>query len=195
LNRHRLLALGAAVTIAATAGIAPQLVGAEGGSARPVPSADAIVKAPMVVSSAAAGRETIDATATAAPSLFVPITPYRMYDSRGETTPWVANEQAVYDATTNFEDVQEIPATGVTAVSFNVTIVTDDGSGFVQILTPGGELGATSTVNWTGRGQFVANGGNVGLVTNGLQIYVGGNAAAATDILIDITGYYVAPAA
>jgi hypothetical protein len=116
-----------------------------------------------------------------------------MYDSRGETEPWFPGQFAAYDATTDYLDAPQIP-TGVSGVTFNVTIVTLAGAGFVQILTPGGLRGETSTVNWATGNQFIANGGSVGLVGDGLEIYVGGTADAAVDIIIDVTGYYVAPA-
>lgn len=188
-NRHRLAAIGAVVAIGATAVIAPTFAGAEGAPTRPAPAADAVVKPELTIEP----KATASAVATAAPSLFVPITPYRMYDSRGETEPWFPGQFATYDATTDYLDAPQIP-TGVSGVTFNVTIVTLAGAGFVQILTPGGLRGETSTVNWATGNQFIANGGSVGLVGDGLEIYVGGTADAAVDIIIDVTGYYVAPA-
>ncbi len=187
-NRHRLAALGAVIAIGASAAIAPAFVGAEA----PTPSERSGAK--QAAARSATDRAVPDAAPTAAPSLFVPITPYRMYDSRDEVEPWFPGQFANYDATTDFQDAPQIPA-NATGVTFNVTIVTVAGQGFVQILTPGGEQGATSTVNWTGPGESVANGGSVGLVGSLLQIYVGGSSNAAVDVIIDVTGYYTTPAA
>lgn len=189
MRRQRLVALCAVLAIAATGVIAPQLAGAEGAAGA---TTDSAARSGDKTPGDAARAGVPLATPTASPSLFVPITPFRMYDSRSDPDPWLPGQFADLDATTDLDDVPQIPTTA-TGVTFNVTAVTYGGQGFVQILAPGGARGDTSTVNWSTDGQFIANGGSVGLVNRKLQIFVGGSTDAVVDVIIDVTGYYVAP--
>jgi hypothetical protein len=194
MNRHRLGALGAAA-LALTLGGAAVPALADNDSGRPAPPVtDAVSKRQPATPATTAGNAGgfPDATATAAPSLFVPTTPYRMYDSRNDPSPWVPGEYGDIDALTDVDLVPQIPS-NATAVAFNVTIVSYAGAGFVQILTPGGVMGESSTANFTGPNLVVANGGSVGLVGGKLQVVVGGTPGAEVDVIIDVAGYYVAP--
>jgi hypothetical protein len=135
---------------------------------------------------------------------FHPVTPGRVYDSRallpatgalpggGSRLVSVADRRnletgAVVEA--NF-----VPA-GATAVSANVTVVNTVGAGFV-VANPGGvvEVGA-ATVNWFSSGQILNNGVIVkvgsGVNERKLTLVAGGGAGASTDIVIDITGYWL----
>jgi hypothetical protein len=135
---------------------------------------------------------------------FHPVTPGRVYDSRaalpaagglvggGSRVVSVADRRnldtgAVVEA--NF-----VPA-GATAVSANVTVVNTVGSGFV-VANPGGvvTVGA-ATVNWFSSGQILNNGVILklgsGVNDRKLTLVAGGGAGASTDIVIDITGYWL----
>lgn len=134
------------------------------------------------------------------PSVFVPIPPFRTYDSRDwdEKMPsgaWVQGlAGSVFDGETFGVPLD------ATAVTFNVTAVDTENRGYIQIYNEEGtEAGDTSTVNWTQTGQNIANSGTVALSKyddgTGKAVdfwaYVGGPPNAKTHILIDITGYYI----
>jgi hypothetical protein len=190
MNRHRLGVLGAAALLLTLGGSAvPALAGQDGG--RPTPAATGVPSKRQPADPASDVGFVAQATPTAAPSLFVPTTPYRMYDSRNDPSPWVPGEYADIDALTDQDLVPQIPAEA-TAVAFNVTLVSYAGAGFVQILAPGGVMGASSTANFTGPNLVVANGGSVGLVGGDLQVVVGGTPGAQVDVIIDVAGYYTA---
>lgn len=127
---------------------------------------------------------------------FVPIASYRTFDSRldpDESGKIFIKEQRFVDAALDLDGVERIPDQA-TAVTFNVTVTDTQGWGFVQIAAPGTGLGETSTVNWTGDGQTIANSGSttlyLGVFENNLLFHVDG-ASGGAHVIIDITGYYV----
>jgi hypothetical protein len=139
---------------------------------------------------------------------FVPIAGYRTYDSRTDPDEsgkiYIKSDRFV-DAAVDLDGVERIPdeATGVT---FNITVTQTEGWGYVQLVAPGTVFNEapgtvfneTSTVNWTGDGQTIANSGSTllsegGLVAeleNNLIFHVDGTSGGA-HVIIDITGYYV----
>lgn len=130
------------------------------------------------------------------PSLFVPISSYRTYDSRNDPEgKWLVGDDFFLDVWNDQFGDPQIPDSA-TAVSFNVAAVDTEGRGFIQIYGPGTEAFSTSTVNWTQWGVNIANSGstmlgefdgNLGL----MAVAVGGPAGTRTHIIIDITGYYI----
>lgn len=139
------------------------------------------------------------AAAQAAPaSGFVPISSYRSYDSRlgpDESGKIFLEEQRFVDVALDLDGNERIPDEA-TAVAFNVTVTQTEGAGYVQISPPGTEFGETSTVNWTGPDQTVANGGTVllyegDIFENNLVFHLDGIGGAGAHVIIDITGYYV----
>jgi hypothetical protein len=126
----------------------------------------------------------------------VPISSYRTYDSRTDPDEsdriFIESERFV-DAALDLNGVERIPDEA-TAVTFNITVTDTQGWGYVQVAAPGTTLGETSTVNWTGDGQTVANSGStllyLGLFENNLLFHVDG-ASGGAHVIIDITGYYV----
>lgn len=139
----------------------------------------------------------VQAAAAGQPSAFVPIASYRAYDSRldaDESGKIFVQEQRFVDVAVDLDGVERIPDEA-TAVSFNVTVTETEGAGFVQVSPPGNEFGDTSTVNWTGPAQTVANGGDAlmyegPIFENNVVFHVDGDGAGA-HVIIDITGYYV----
>ncbi len=139
-------------------------------------------------------------------TVFVPIASYRTLDSRGPSTEkfvrsvdnslnpglptahFVQFEQGG-DGTIQFPDE-------AVAVTYNVTVTETEGAGFVQIDGYGNASGTTSTVNWSGADQTVANSG-VAILTDAfddpgaLGIWVGGAPDAKAHVVLDITGYYM----
>jgi hypothetical protein len=129
---------------------------------------------------------------------FHALTPSRVYDSRaaapapgtlssgGNRTISVANSrnEAGTVVTTDF-----VPA-GATAVAANITITNTVNSGFLTV-NPGGTVTTlSSTINWFGTGQNLANGVTLTLNTNReLTIVAGGGGIC--DFIVDISGYYL----
>lgn len=130
---------------------------------------------------------------------FVPVTPTRVYDSRGRMAPTpsgplaggqhrtvpVANGRNSAGATTV---ANLVPANAV-AVAYTVTAAATVGSGFLTV-NPGGTTDVTSSVvNWTTNGQNVANTSSVGLGPNRTITVVAGG--GRTQFLIDVVGYFL----
>jgi len=139
-------------------------------------------------------------TGPAVAGAFHPLAPGRVFDSRlsaggigplgtGSTlTVSVADRKAVgsVPALSNF-----VPA-GATAIAANVTVTNTVANGFLTV-NPGGNtaIGA-STINWSSAGLTLANG--VILTLNGarqLTIVYGGAVGASTNVIVDVTGYYL----
>lgn len=138
---------------------------------------------------------------------FVAIPAYRTMDSRveepiaklGRTADGELNSGLAMARFVQFEldgaATAAFPDDAV-AVTFNVTVTDTEGAGYVQIDGYSYATGETSTVNWSGAGLTVANGGVARLTTAfddpaALGVYLGGNAAAKAHVVIDITGYYM----
>lgn len=149
------------------------------------------------------GSDTAQAAvpASAAPSLFVPIDAYRTMDTRleqpvgkmGLTFGRPLPRNVAYVVTGGESPVPN----SATAVTFNITLTETEGAGFAQIDRFRTADGSTSTINWTGDGQTVANSGVVQVEPLDTPqpefgLYVGGAAGAEAHIIIDITGYYIA---
>ena len=77
------------------------------------------------------------------------------------------------------------------AALLNVNVTGTTGAGYVSVF-PAAPKPATSTVNFTGKGQTIANGATIALSPTGsVEVY----AARGTQVIIDVTGYTVQPAA
>lgn len=122
------------------------------------------------------------------PSLFVPITPERVLDTRNGIGSPVG--ELTGSMTLSLDDVAGIPI-DATAVSLNVTV--DDAS-VASYLTiqPAGGTSVVSSVNFDAH-EVVANQVTVGLSTEG-DISIT-NAEGSVDVIVDVFGYYVAGAA
>jgi hypothetical protein len=134
---------------------------------------------------------------------FVPVTPYRAFDSRslpicsGQPGPFGPNESVVLDVGIDENDScnVKLPISGVVAVTYNITVVNTVGRGFLSVTPVGSPAGGTSAVNWTETGQIVPNGGVVGVgdafEVDGCCIVVEMGPNGSTNFFIDITGYYI----
>jgi len=76
------------------------------------------------------------------------------------------------------------------AVSFNFTVVSPAGSGFLLVFPQGGVQPTVSTLNYTA-GQVVANAAVVPLGATGAITAIPG--VSGFDLLIDVNGYYALP--
>ena len=130
-------------------------------------------------------------------STFTPVDPVRAYDSRTAQGPLVGGQMRNVNLATNTGGV--LPD-GVTAVAYNLTVTDGQGAGYLTV-TPGsvGTAPVTSTINWWGSGQMLANGIDVKVdAGKSVNVFAGPNANARTQFVIDIVGYFaptsVAPA-
>jgi hypothetical protein len=135
---------------------------------------------------------------------FHPLTPGRVFDSRvplpstGPLPVGGTRSVAVADrrdlASGAVVEANFVPE-GAAAVSANVTVVNTAGSGFL-VANPGGvpTVGA-ATINWFASGQVLNNGVILKLGTGAnerkLTLVAGGGTGASTDVVIDITGYWL----
>ncbi|MFI0433342.1 MAG: hypothetical protein ACH36H_09385, partial [Candidatus Nanopelagicales bacterium] len=132
---------------------------------------------------------------------FVAITPVRVYDSRWSGVPGVTTGLLAFgdkrpvsvaasrSSSGTVTDANAIPA-GATALTVNLTITATQGSGNLAIV-PGGVLtSATSSINWTGPGQALANGLTVPIRASDRTVNLLCN-GTATQAILDVTGYFL----
>ena len=128
--------------------------------------------------------------ASNAPLPFVPVTPCRVADTRGNGfTGQYGPPSLAAGAPRSFAIAGQcgISATAA-AVSFNFTVVNTLGSGFLKVYPQGGVAPTVSTLNYVA-GQVIANAAIAPLGSGGLTTVAG---AAGFDLLIDVNGYYSA---
>jgi hypothetical protein len=133
-----------------------------------------------------------DSPAAALTSAYTALPPTRVLDTRiglgaptGRPAPGATVRVPV-------AGVQGIPATGVTAVTVNLTLTDSAGPGYVQALPTGASaFGASSNVNTTGPGQTSANLATVPVGADGsITLYD----VAGANLIADVQGYYSAAA-
>jgi len=129
------------------------------------------------------------------------ITPARVFDSRAAAptpgllsvgVPLAVSLAASRDLDTGAVLNGNLVPVGATAVLANVTIVNTVGSGFLTVNPGSIATVSSSTINWSATGQILNNG--VSLTLGGdrqVTIVPGGSVGAATDVVIDVTGYFV----
>ena len=127
--------------------------------------------------------------AFAAGSGWTPIQ-FRSVDSRTWSFKPVKGDQFQLDLTDD-QYGNWIITTSAVAVSYNLTATATEGSGYLSLWKYGATWPGTSSVNWRQDGLDIANGGIVELGSAYYaSIMVGGNNSAATDFIVDITGYF-----
>lgn len=127
-------------------------------------------------------------TVAAAPSVsaptggFIAVGPARLVDTRISHTRRAARSTMAVQVL----GLKAVPASGVSAVVLNITAVNPAAPGYLQAYPAGGARPTTSTVNYV-RGVTVANQAIVTVGTGGkINVYT----YAATDLVIDVTGYF-----
>lgn len=141
-------------------------------------------------------------TADSGTSSFAPVTPTRILDTRpgvdlGLTGPFVSPSPRDLQVTGNVPTAttpQIVVPDGATAVVLNVTAVAPAADGFISV-RPTGTPGppTTSNLNFSA-GTIVPNAVVVALSASGsieITYDAFGTAGATTDVLVDVTGYYV----
>ena len=121
------------------------------------------------------------------PVYFHPVSPARILDSRAASqvgpysTPWTSADRHVPVA-----GFSGVPA-GADAVALNVTVTGTTAGSYLRIWPKGQAVTTTSSVNWSA-GSTVANAVTMGVGTD--ESVTIRNAAGATNIIIDVVGYY-----
>ena len=110
---------------------------------------------------------------------FVPVEPYRAYDSRNGDGPLAGGQSRTV--------VTDLPE-GAVAVAYNLTATGMTGSGLLSVSPAGAPAGGTSTLNYAGPGQTWANAFTSGVDESG-QIQVAAT-GAPTQFIVDVVGYY-----
>ena len=122
-----------------------------------------------------------------APADFTPMAPMRAVDTRAATESRAAGPLAA-GAPVEIDLTGMIPA-GATAVSYNLTVTDQTASGYAEV-APAGAAAGSSTINWTGPLQTIAN-GHISKVNGGkVQVTLGGSGTA--HVILDITGAFTA---
>jgi len=122
------------------------------------------------------------------PSVFVPITPTRVLDTRPETRTNFAGPMPEAQATIDIDqsDLPDLPADAV-AVSATVTVTEAAQPGFVQLLPTGSTPGGSSNVNPQYAGHTLANNAVAPLSSGGVSVYT----HRSTHVVVDVNGYFV----
>lgn len=147
------------------------------------------------------GTSTTPATTSGTPAggaVFVPITPVRAYDSRlaGGALPAGANRVvSVADGrnvtTGAVTTVDAVPA-GAVAVAYNIVATRPGAPGWLAVTPGDAATFSASSVNWTATGGSTSN-GLVGALDTNRSLKVFNGSTAATDVVVDVTGYFIQP--
>jgi hypothetical protein len=127
--------------------------------------------------------------------VFVPISPYRSYDSRDYRDGRIqTGEEHYFTVLTDEFGVGQIPSTAV-AVTFNLTVTNTIDRGWLGVFPADVNWPGNSSVNWTASGATTSNGGTTAIgyldEDGQMSILKGGPAGGSTHYIVDITGYYV----
>jgi hypothetical protein len=170
---------------------APQLWVAPAGSRDAAAAAQDAAAA--AIAGLPAGRQALATFVDTAPLEFVPITPCRVADTRGNgfTGNYGPPSLLATSARTmTVTGVCGIP-TGAQAASFQFTALNMNANGNLIAFPAGGSTPTTSVLNWTATSGVAGNGNVVGLSTAGaLTVVVNGALGTFTDMVIDVNGYY-----
>ncbi|MCU1395084.1 MAG: hypothetical protein JWM34_3512 [Ilumatobacteraceae bacterium] len=133
------------------------------------------------------GPVRIEKPISSAPSYYVPLTPYRLLDTRNGTggNQWPIDTDSFTELPVT--GVGGVPLDGVTAVVMNVTATDPTGDGYITAWPSGEDRPVVSNINFS-PGQTVPNLVTVKVGANGrVNLY---NSAGTTNLIADISGYY-----
>jgi hypothetical protein len=137
-------------------------------------------------------------------TVFHAITPVRAFDSRiaaytasgvlAPNTAKVIDVSSAHDLTTGALTVANTVPAGATAITYNITVVGATGGGnFVAVTAGDAGSYAAGAINLLPTGA-VANASTVGIAADRTIKLWGGTGPGSTQVIIDVTGYYTAPA-
>ncbi len=125
-----------------------------------------------------------------------PVTPFRVYDSRFVGGPLsLGSTRAVsvrhsIDIETGDRLVTDAVPAGATAVTFNLTVFSTVGAGFVAATPGDATTFGTASVNWSGPNQTVGNATLVNLDSaRRMKLFIGGTTGARVGFTVDVTGH------
>ncbi|MGI9645462.1 MAG: hypothetical protein ACR2O6_09160 [Ilumatobacteraceae bacterium] len=127
------------------------------------------------------------------------IEPVRMHDSRIAAVPNNSRIEPNQSKTIVVADGRDLAGAviaagavpdGATAMSFNLTIAGTGAGNFLSVV-PGDASGFnSSSINWAGPGQVVANGLTVGVdAARSVKVFRGAG-TGGTDFIIDVNGFW-----
>ncbi len=121
------------------------------------------------------------ATGTASLPVFSPITPLRYFDTRDGSGPIGSGEQGEITPDSAF------PVNWV-ALLFNLTVTATTTTGYLSIFPSDVAWPGTSSINWFGPNQILANNVFTGFKTEdgGIEVLCGGG--GSTDFVLDLVG-------
>ncbi len=126
---------------------------------------------------------------------YTPLAPTRICDTRSGNPSSLSGPAAQCNGKTlapgkvldvTVENLAGVPASGVSAVALNVTAINPAGNGYLTVYPAGEAAPMASNLNFNSR-DVVANLVEVGIGAGG-QVAIVSN--AATDIVVDMEGYY-----
>lgn len=126
---------------------------------------------------------------------FVPIAPYRAYDSRyadgklGRTSRVVYIADSVRPPTGAITGKDLVPA-GATAIAYNLGVYATESSGYLAVTPPATTRVTASSLNWFGTDQSLSN-GLVGQIDAARTVKVFAGGRGRTHFVIDVLGYYL----
>ena len=147
------------------------------------------------------GYYTDGSSVTETGGVFTPVNPARIADSRCDVSPapaFCADEHLPNNGSplTTFgpgstqhaylQGVGEVPASGVSGVDVNVTVVDTSGSSYLSIWPYGSSRPVVSDLNWT-PGAQLSNAAVVGVPNRAIDIY---NGMGDVDVIVDVDGYF-----
>ena len=153
---------------------------------------------PYAAASAGGGFSTM--TDVSGPRAFIPITPCRIADTRGNGFTGQAGPPALTTTARSFQIAGTVPGipsqcgipSGASAVSFQFTIVTPNMAGNL-VAWPGGTAPTASVLNWSSGETALGNGTIVPLGGSTISVQLNAGAAGATaHLVIDVNGYFSA---
>jgi len=140
---------------------------------------------------------TVTQAATPPPLAFFPLTPCRIADTRsvgGSGLTGAFGPPSMPAGSTRSFPIPssdcDVPGTAQ-AYSFNITVVPQAALGYLTAWPSGSALPATATLNWQDTGIV----GNAAIVQAGTSGAINLLASAATDVVIDVNGYFAPPGA
>ncbi|MFB7381135.1 right-handed parallel beta-helix repeat-containing protein [Kitasatospora purpeofusca] len=121
-------------------------------------------------------------------SVFTPAGPSRLLDTREAVgVPGTEAVPAFGQVDLQVAGVAGIPASGVTAVTMNVTVTDPTEDGHLRVYPHGAERPGTSNLNWTA-GRTLANQVTVPVVDGRVSFY--NHSGGTVHVIADLAGYY-----
>lgn len=121
---------------------------------------------------------------------FTPTVPIRVYDTAADLAgPLASGSDRLVRLDTTQDGGTAVVPVGAAAVAYNITVVRPDGPGHLRVMPGNVAQTAASAVNWTARGDVIANGSTVQVDTQ-RRIRVLNAAGVPVRFLVDVVGFY-----